>query len=211
MKRLLISGVLFFVIYLWLSGPVQEHDSTSTPETITEEDQLTDFNSWPPLTHFQQQAASAAQHQFNGYTVTPLAEIQIRARVLAKENYYLGREADLSPTDLALGWGPMSRSEVVEQLTITQSGRWYRWQTLQGYPIERREIERNSANMHMIPANAQVAKQLKLVRVHDQVQISGYLVNVTANDGWGWQSSLTRDDTGNGACELIWVNALKRQ
>jgi hypothetical protein len=24
-------------------------------------------------------------------------------------------------------------------------------------------------------------------------------------DNWRWRSSLTRDDTGNGVCELIWI------
>jgi hypothetical protein len=29
------------------------------------------------------------------------------------------------------------------------------------------------------------------------------LVNATRADGWHWNSSLSRDDTGAGACELL--------
>jgi hypothetical protein len=36
----------------------------------------------------------------------------------------------------------------------------------------------------------------------------GYLVEVRGRDGFRWRSSLTREDTGNGACELVWVEKL---
>ena len=29
-----------------------------------------------------------------------------------------------------------------------------------------------------------------------------------APDGWRWRSSLTREDTGAGACELVWVERI---
>ena len=37
------------------------------------------------------------------------------------------------------------------------------------------------------------------------VQLRGYLVAVQAADGWRWRSSLSRDDTGGGSCELVFV------
>jgi hypothetical protein len=77
------------------------------------------------------------------------------------------------------------------------------------FPIPRHDIEANSANMHMIPADTIVEDTLKGVRVGQVVRISGYLVEVAGADGWRWRSSLTRDDTGNGACELVWVESVQ--
>ena len=37
---------------------------------------------------------------------------------------------------------------------------------------------------------------------------SGYLIEARAPDGWRWRSSLTREDTGAGACELVWVEQI---
>jgi len=129
--------------------------------------------------------------------------------VLAKKNYHLGREADLSPTDLALGWGNMSDERILEQIKISQSGRFYFWR-VDSFPIPRHEIETSSANMHLIPANESVKSTIKNIRPGDLVEMSGSLVNVTANKGdWHWSSSLTRNDTGNGACELVWVKSLR--
>jgi hypothetical protein len=143
----------------------------------------------------------------NGYQIQPLERFSIEARVLSTAHYRFGREADLSPLDLALGWGPMSDSAVLEKISISQSDRFYFWH-VDEFPISRREIEVNSANMHMIPASRDVQRALEQVRAGSVVRLSGYLVEARAPDGWRWRSSLTREDTGNGACELVWVERL---
>ena len=74
--------------------------------------------------------------------------------------------------------------------------------------MPRREIETQSANMHMIPANEQIEKVLKSIVPGQIVKLSGDLVQVDASDGWHWKSSLTREDTGAGACEIIYVKAI---
>lgn len=146
----------------------------------------------------------AAAFQFKGYALQPLQNFALAARVLASERYHTGREADLSPLDLALGWGPMSDGTVLEKISISQSGRFYHWR-VQELPIPRRDIERSSANMHMIPADDVIAGKLKALKPGQTVRLEGWLVEARAPDGWRWRSSLTRDDTGNGACELVFV------
>ena len=37
----------------------------------------------------------------------------------------------------------------------------------------------------------------------------GYLVNVGGPDGFSWNTSLRRDDTGNGACEVFYVESVE--
>ena len=127
--------------------------------------------------------------------------------MLGTEHYRLDREARLSPVDLALGWGRMSDTAVLERIRITQSGRFYYWST-DDFPIPRREIETSSANMHMIPADERVEAALKAIRKGQTVIVRGYLVEARGADGWRWRSSLTREDTGAGACELVWVESV---
>lgn len=146
--------------------------------------------------------------QKDHYTIKALADFDVEARVLSKELYRTGREADLSPVDLALGWGVMSDSEVLSALKISQSGRFYfyRWENQPPRPPV--EIARHSANMHMIPADRDIEERLKAVRPGQIVHLRGKLVTVSAPDGWRWNSSLTRDDTGAGACELLRVESM---
>ena len=63
--------------------------------------------------------------------------------------------------------------------------------------------------MHMIPADGAIAGRLKDVRPGQVVRIQGWLVEARAGDGWRWRSSLTRNDTGAGACEVIFVRDLQ--
>jgi hypothetical protein len=141
-------------------------------------------------------------------TLQPLAGFSVDARVLSRENYGSGRESELSPTDLALGWGRMREDAVLARLDISQSGRWYRYRWSDAPPNPVDEIVRSSANMHVIPGSDVVARALGGVREGDRVRMDGWLVEAAAPDGWTWRSSLSRTDSGEGACEVVYVCAL---
>jgi len=150
----------------------------------------------------------ASTFMLGDYQLTRKASFKIDARVLSKEPYYLGRTADLAPFDLALGWGEMSDSAVLSQIDISQSARWYRTRYDLPPPISEQQIIFNSSNMHMIPARKGIERKLKKLREGDIVSISGYLVDVDHDSGWYWHSSMSRLDTGDGACELVYVESL---
>jgi len=155
----------------------------------------------------QQRISHATSFPLNNYTITPLAEFSLQARVLSTQRYQLDRAAQLAPVDLALGWGRMSDETVLSRINISQSGRFYFWR-VEEFPIPREEIESHSANMHMVPADGTIARQLSAIRVGQRVRIQGQLIEAKGADGWTWRSSLTRTDTGNGACELVLVKSL---
>ena len=153
-----------------------------------------------------QNSTNSSNFKLNGYTITPLESFEIEARVLSTEHYSFDREADLAPVDLALGWGKMSDEAILKDIKISQSNRFYFWHVNE-FPIPRREIETNSANMHMIPADSIIEKVLEGIKAGQRVKLSGYLVQVDSSDGWHWKSSLSREDTGNGSCELVYVKS----
>jgi hypothetical protein len=161
-----------------------------------------------PEAPLQRNLDVADAQNINGYSITPLATFNIKARVLATKSYHFGREADLSPVDFALGWGQMSDEAVLNKIDISQSNRFYFWH-VDEFPIPREAIETLSANMHMVPADVLVEKRLKSVRVGQVVQLGGYLIEAKAGDGWHWKSSLTRNDKGNGACEVMLVKSIE--
>ena len=141
-------------------------------------------------------------------TLTTRAHFELTARVLSREDYSWGDDGDLVPEDLALGWGRMSDSTVLASIDISQSGRFYHWHA-DRLPIPRREIETHSANMHLIPADVGVRYQMQQVRQGQLVHIEGFLVDATRPGGWHWNTSMTRNDTGAGACELVYVESLE--
>lgn len=193
MKKYLLLLLVVLAVWKLLDGPASVSLGPGVKAGIAPQQQLIE----PPTVR-----------QIDAYTVTELASFRIKAKVLGRKDYRFGRESELSPVDLALGWGRMSDESVLEQIRISQSGRFYRWR-VESFPIPQREIETHSANMHLIPANAEVRRELEDVRQGEIVKIFGSLVNVkSADDGWRWTSSLTREDTGAGACELVLVESL---
>jgi hypothetical protein len=141
-------------------------------------------------------------------TLRTRAHFALTARVLSREDYRFDAGASLAPMDLALGWGRMSDNAVLSRIDIRQSGRFYYWH-VDEFPIPRREIETSSANMHLIPADEGVRRAMDRVRQGELVHIEGFLVDASRPDGWRWRTSLSREDTGNGACELVFVETLE--
>ena len=69
-----------------------------------------------------------------------------------------------------------------------------------------------ASNNHMVTDDPAVARALRELRIGDQVRVRGYLVDYTVfKDGRpaGTRvSSEVRTDTGNGACEVLYVESL---
>jgi hypothetical protein len=115
----------------------------------------------------------------------------------------------LIPEDLALGWGPMSDNKVIRAFDISQSVRFYSWMPKQALPIPRQAVIEHSANTHVIPADAGVARQLERVRIGQVVHLRGYLVNAVRDDGVYITTSMTRSDSGPGSCEVLLVEQVE--
>ena len=151
--------------------------------------------------------ADATPIAYHTFQLKPLAHFTVDARVLHRKIYRYDRQSSLAPVDLALGWGPMSNQGVLDRLTISQSMRFYWYEYQLPPPIAPEEIVSHSTNVHVIPATEEVARHCKALRVGALIHLRGELVEATGPElGTGaWGSSLSRTDTGNGACELMWV------
>ena len=144
------------------------------------------------------------------FRLKPLARFSIEGRVLQRKNYSYDRNAVLSPVDLAIGWGRMSDQAVLDRLKISQSMRfyWYRYQMPP--PIPQDEIIRHSTNVHIIPLDGATKKACRSLRVGELIRLEGQLVEASSPKIGTWRSSLRRDDTGNGACELLLVESVRK-
>jgi hypothetical protein len=157
----------------------------------------------------EQTAPGRQPFSIGKYRITPLAHFNIRARVMSREDYSFDHESELSPLDLAVAWGRMSDPAIYQQLAISQGNRFYYWHYDDKPPIPNDEIISSSSNMHLIPADATVKRQMERVRPGEIVHFEGELIEATEPSGWHWRSSLSRTDTGAGACELVWVQAFQ--
>ena len=146
-----------------------------------------------------------------GHTFFARARYDITARVLRKEIYRLDGGANLAPVDLGVGWGPMSDTRVIDELEFSQMGRFLYWKPKRAgdFPVPVQLLVTHAAQMHLIPSTPAIDRRIRKLRPGELVTIGGFLVDVRGPGGFAWNTSLTRTDTGNGACEIVWVETLE--
>ncbi len=140
--------------------------------------------------------------------IRPRAAFDIAAVVAAAEPYSLDDGAFLAPVDLVMTWGRLPEEPFRGRVSYTQMTRYYFWHTGDSN-LDLGYIATHSANMHMIPANRNLRRALAHVGAGDRVRIRGLLVDVEAPH-LRWRTSLSREDSGPGACELVWVEQVQR-
>lgn len=70
-------------------------------------------------------------------------------------------------------------------------------------------LSQEMANVHMVPANPQVKAALLSVPAGASIRLNGYLVDIRHPDEGYKTTSLSRDDRGAGACEILLVEQLR--
>lgn len=148
----------------------------------------------------------------NNVVIYAQAFYKIHGRVVHIMPYYIGVSGGLSPVDFAIVWGELVKKENYSQIEFRQSGRWayFRPKEKSLYDIE--YISKHFANMHIIPADANVLMGLKKISKYDEIYMEGYLVNIESFKNGKlslrWNTSLSRDDNGSGACEIMFVTKI---
>ncbi|WOO42468.1 hypothetical protein [Rubellicoccus peritrichatus] len=140
------------------------------------------------------------------WSIMPLQNYSIRARVLSRKRYRNDGSSDISPIDFALGWGPMSDNVNLDGISIKQRHRWFFIGDVRSDQIADMHF---AANTHIIPADEDIRRSVLAVREGHVIEAEGYLVECIQGNNPPWRSSLSRTDTGDGACEVFYVNSIK--
>jgi hypothetical protein len=153
----------------------------------------------------------------NGFGYRALADFQFTAVILSRKNYGIGDFAGLSPTDLAIGWGPLSDPVIYSQFKFDQrgsplAGRFVFPEVVPGTKMATLPFAETAAfllatltHVHTIPANADVRRRLAGIRPGQVATLKGVLVEATAPSGGLYRSSLKLFDY---ECEVMWVDEL---
>lgn len=133
-----------------------------------------------------------------------LATYEIVAQVKSIKDYSDDFTSQISPRDFALAWGDVNMPSIDNYVHYRQNERWYYFTVSSKAPVSAEYVDYYSANTHIIPANPTILETVRSVQTNDRITMKGYLVNAYFKNGY-WQSSLTRSDTGDGSCEIMYV------
>ncbi|MBR4224385.1 MAG: hypothetical protein IKR73_06210 [Oscillospiraceae bacterium] len=164
----------------------------------------------------QTEAKGHDSQYVNGYNVniTYKYAYDIEGLVVHTMNYSgLDLGSKLAPRDIAIAWGQVAARNGTIDFHWSQQGRWYYWRLDNEEDIFRmggmEMIGYQSSNNHLIPMDGIAKRDIMKIKTGDHIRIKGYLVDVYGSkpDGsyFTWNSSVSREDTGNGACEVIYV------
>jgi hypothetical protein len=111
----------------------------------------------------------------------------------------------LNMLDVCVVWGDNSRNERLDRISF--------WNGLFTCNFKTRDQEAWDAfnlsqvsNNHLLSDDEFIRRQVKKIRIGDQVRIRGFLAGYTSAGGSRRGTSTTRDDAGDGACETIYVS-----
>jgi len=65
------------------------------------------------------------------------------------------------------------------------------------------------SNNHLISDDDFIRRQVRKVQIGDQIRVRGYLASYSNPDGGKRGTSTTRTDTGDGACETVFVESFR--
>ncbi|MDG6256239.1 MAG: hypothetical protein QCH35_01430 [Methanomicrobiaceae archaeon] len=146
------------------------------------------------------------------FTMTAVARYTLRGKLVARDNYSGSTPDTLSPVDLSFAWGKLIEAPYEDYVSYYKEPRHlnYHCHFPAGCPaLNYSYINGHSSNNHCIFANESVQAAAEAVGIGDVVEIRGYLVDVRGVDSRGstytWNTSRTREDELEGACEIIWV------
>jgi hypothetical protein len=153
------------------------------------------------------------------YQITPLYSYELYGMVVSYHlasswlDYYHGDWKDaLNSKDIGLIWGDNIKSGVYQDMKFG-SGSW----TLYYNAKAGRETQvwskfKNEAvsNNHLLSNDAKVSKAIMSAQIGDQVYLKGYLASYShSNGGFQRGTSTSRTDSGNHACETVFVTDFK--
>ncbi|MCI5066118.1 hypothetical protein MRY87_10375 [bacterium] len=149
------------------------------------------------------------------YRVEPVRDYEIAGLVVSHNNissitdaYHTSTSVDFR--DLCVVWGQNAKKDLLDQMHFW-SEPWTCWTKPKTMDAQHRFFPDELSNNHLLSDDAEVRRTIEGARVGDQIRLRGYLINygIAGSGQIARRSSLVRTDTGNGACETIFVEDAK--
>lgn len=148
------------------------------------------------------------------YTIKPLHSYDLNGLVVSLHDAdtwwdYLHKQWNdhLNVMDLCVVWGNNLQRGVYKEVTYS-SGQFECFVKIPNWEIHRVFDPTALSNNHLLTDKPQIARAIRKVRHGDQVRFRGYLAEYSHNHQgrpFNRGTSTVRNDTGNGACETIFI------
>jgi hypothetical protein len=152
------------------------------------------------------------------YHIVPVADYEQYGMVASYHNssawwdiYHKSWGDLINVKDICVIWGNNIVTEIYKKLTFRSASFHVEVRTKPGVPYGEWGKYRNDclSNNHLLADNPKINNLIMATEKGDQVYLRGWLVNYSINNMGYRRSSISRSDTGMGACEVIFVKEYK--
>lgn len=206
--RLCAKILNFALIFLFLTFGVSFYRKDKLPIFSGIKPELKD----EPLQEETDRKQFTFEYRKSRYVVTPQAEYEIKGLLVSHNDitawwdmYHNKDSVDIK--DVCLVWGDNISTNVYQRV------KFYNESVSCHYTIKDQETQvlfnpRQLSNNHLLSDSQSVRDTIQSMAVGDQIYLKGMLVNYYPEGlpDYVRKSSLTRKDTGGGACEVFFVN-----
>jgi len=200
-RTILIINVFIFAVTLFYKNSLPKSSQISNK-----------LLQWPSQTETSREPFTIEKEGIE-YTVTPKYEYELYGLIVSdynSENIFdiMHKNDPLNTKDLCVIWGENLENNNFKKVKYTHGEFtcFYRYSDSQ-MNFKHTQLSNN----HLLPDNDEIYKKIKNTAVSDQIHLKGYLANYSISnteqgDLGKRTTSISREDTGNGACEVIYVN-----
>ena len=144
------------------------------------------------------------------YEVKPLFSYEISGVVVSVKKHGIGSylhklsNDKLNIADLCVVWGKNTQGLDLNNFSFRSGQFTCFFQT--DHPESWRQFNKSQlSNNHLLTDNDEIRASISDVRIGDEIHLSGWLAQYKNQTGFSRGTSTTRLDTGNGACETIFL------
>ena len=152
----------------------------------------------------------AAQYNDVEYLVEPEYEYELHGMIVSYRHHegnsrmHLQASDHLNMLDVCVVWGDNATNPLIHKLNFwngiftcnVNTGNQEAWESFDMYQL---------SNNHLISDDDYIRNQVKGISIGDQIRVRGYLASYSNDNGGRRGTSTTRLDTGDGACETLYV------
>ena len=149
------------------------------------------------------------------YKIKPLYEYELVGMVVSyklhdsKARLHKAWNDHLNVADLCVIWGDTATATTLPKVKFWNGQFTCNFSTRSNEAWNNFNLSQVSNN-HLITDNASLRNKITKINIGDQIRVKGKLAEYTnLNHDTTRGTSITRDDTGNGACETIYVEEIE--
>ena len=200
--------VALFSFILLVASIYKRNDFTDNFDALTELNQ-------EPIQTAVKRAPFTAEYNNEFYEIKPKFDYNIYGLVVsyrlhdAEGNTMLHdlTKDHLNVADFCVVWGQSANSTLLKDMDFNNG------QFTCNYSSKSRTVwdafnHDQLSNNHLLALDDDIRDQIDDIKIGDQIHIKGWLSHYVNPLGYERGTSITRTDTGNGACETIFVNEI---